>query len=86
MLDFQITEKSADGWWTGRIEGKVGVFPASFVEMIEIPRNKDERKKLLKRFQQGRLGQDNQNDVTPGKHTQDHDSDQLIGSACACAH
>ena len=52
----QIVEKGGDGWWTGRVDGREGVFPASFVEMIQIPKTKDERKKLLKQFQQGRLG------------------------------
>ena len=50
-------EKSADGWWNGRISGKEGVFPASFVEMIQVPKNKDEKKRLLKRFHQGKLGE-----------------------------
>ena len=57
MFSHQIVEKSADGWWTGRVDGNVGVFPASFVEMIQIPKTKDERKRLLKRFHQGRLGE-----------------------------
>lgn len=56
-LLFQIIEKSADGWWTGRIDGSVGVFPASFVEMIKKPKTKEERKRLLRQFQQGRLGE-----------------------------
>ena len=38
------------------MDGKVGVFPASFVELIQKPKNKEERKRLLKLFQQGRLG------------------------------
>lgn len=53
----EIVEKSADGWWTGRVDGNVGVFPASFVEIIQIPKTKEERKRLLKRFEQGRLGE-----------------------------
>ena len=52
----QILEQSADGWWTGRVDGNKGVFPASFVELIQKPKTKDERKKLLKRFNQGTLG------------------------------
>ncbi len=52
----QIVEQSADGWWTGKVDGKMGVFPASFVEMIQKPKNKEEKKRLLKLFQQGRLG------------------------------
>ena len=32
-----------------------GVFPASFVEEVEVPRSKDEQKKLLKKFRQGKL-------------------------------
>ena len=49
-LSLQIVKKSHDGWWTGRIEDTVGDFPASFVEEIEIPRTKQERKQLASRF------------------------------------
>ena len=63
ILLLQIIEKSADGWWTGCVDGKEGVFPASFVEMIQIPQTKEERKKLLKRYRQGRLGEAGNNDV-----------------------
>ena len=55
----QIVEKSGDGWWTARIDGHVGVIPASFVEEIAVPQSKDEAKKLVKRFKQGRLGAEN---------------------------
>ncbi len=55
----QIIEKSGDGWWTGRIDGQVGVIPASFVEEITVPQSKEEAKKLVKRFKQGRLGAEN---------------------------
>lgn len=58
LLCVQIVEKSGDGWWTARIDGQVGVIPASFVEEITVPQSKDEAKKLLKRFKQGRLGSD----------------------------
>ena len=46
----QIIEKSHDGWWTGKIDETVGDFPASFVEEIDIPRTKEERKRLSHRF------------------------------------
>ena len=46
----QIIEKSHDGWWTGKIDETVGDFPASFVEEIDIPRTKEERKRLSLRF------------------------------------
>ena len=42
-------EKSADGWWTGRLNGGsgvVGVFPASFVEEIQEPGSKEEFKRF----------------------------------------
>lgn len=47
------------------MEGKEGVFPASFVEMIQKPKNKEERKRLLKRFQQGRLGEGEGSSLCP---------------------
>lgn len=71
---WQIIEKSPDGWWTGRIESTVGDFPASFVEEIPVPKNKDEAKKLYKRFKHGKLGQDpsaeTRSDVITRKLTQ----------------
>ena len=31
MFEFQVE----DGWWKGRLRGRVGVFPSNFVEMIK---------------------------------------------------
>lgn len=59
LCTLQIIEKSGDGWWTGRIDGKVGVIPASFVEEINIPQSKEEAKKLVKKYRQGKLGAEN---------------------------
>jgi len=62
------------------VDGKEGVFPASFVEMIQIPKTKDERKKLLKRYQQGRLGEAN----TAGKEIVHKASQRAAHQAVAC--
>ena len=61
----QIIERSADGWWTGKIDGKVGVIPASFVEEIAVPQSKEEAKKLVKRFKQGKLSVETHTESRP---------------------
>lgn len=33
VVDFM--EEVEEGWWKGKLHGKVGVFPSNFVEMIE---------------------------------------------------
>ena len=31
-----VTDRAADGWWTGSIDGQSGLFPGNHVELIEI--------------------------------------------------
>ena len=33
IVDFM--EEVEEGWWKGRLHGKVGVFPSNFVELVE---------------------------------------------------
>lgn len=33
----KVLEQSNDNWWKGEINGRVGVFPATYVEPIEEP-------------------------------------------------
>lgn len=47
----QITEKSADGWWEGRIGDRMGSFPASFVEEIK---SKEEGIQLMRLMKKGK--------------------------------
>ena len=31
----EVVEEEEEGWWRGRIDGKEGLFPNNFVEMME---------------------------------------------------
>ena len=72
----QIIERSADGWWTGKIDGKVGVIPASFVEEITVPQSKEEAKKLVKKFKQGKLSVET--------HAESHPESLASELICTC--
>ena len=63
-------EKSHDGWWRGQKEGVVGDFPASFVEEIEIPRTKEEAKRLAQRF--GKKSPDKMQQMSDGRPLNTH--------------
>ena len=31
----EVVEEEEEGWWRGRMDGKEGLFPSNFVEMME---------------------------------------------------
>jgi len=44
----ELLEEEEEGWWKGRLDGKEGLFPSNFVEILESDAgNKGEGKEVL---------------------------------------